>query len=112
VGTFDLRTLYTGGLKAARKHTQEANDISEKASAAIIESLDACRERDQGTIRSILADMAIYEAQLADLATQMRGLADSLVQQKIDSTLDAVRKAIQRIERMLTSVMNEDNNAR
>ncbi|MGD9697555.1 hypothetical protein [Acinetobacter sp.] len=112
MAVFDLRTLYSGGLTAAKKHIQEANDISKTVTDRVLEALDAIQENDQLVARDKLNELSHYEIQLADLSTRARGNADLIIQQKLDSTLDATRKAIQRIERILTSLMNEANNAR
>ena len=112
MAVFDLRTLYSGGLKAAKKHIQEANDISEKIAEEILETLQAVgRDAMQMDVREKLSDLSQYEAQLADLVVRGDGVMDSTVHQKMAKTLDNLRRTIQRLERILSSYMNEANNS-
>jgi len=113
MAVFDLRTIYSGNLKATRKHLEEVNQISQIVHDTIIEVFDGLLEnKEQEYVRQRIAELARYEAQLADLEIRMDGsITDSLVKSKVKATLDSVRSAQRRLERILSSLQNEANNA-
>jgi len=113
MAVFDLRTIYSGKIEVTRKELKDINRISRQVHDNIKEVFLAFLEnREQDYVRQKIAELAVHEAELSSLETEMLGSnTDSIVIEKVKMTLSAVRRAQQRLERILSSLQNEANNA-
>jgi hypothetical protein len=109
----DLRTIYTGQVKTIRKHSAELIEISKKVHDLINELFTKLlTNKEQAYVRECITQLACYEAQLSDLYVQMElSGSDSTLRNSLSEIRNSITTAQRRLERVLSSLQNEANNA-
>ena len=89
--------------------TKDVDAISIAVTNLVMKAMDAATENDQMIIRNYISDLAKYEIQVSDLTVRV-STTQVQTTQSLHKILAALKQAINRLERILMSVMNSDNN--
>lgn len=111
----DLEVLFNGTFRQVDQAYTDLVTMHETVTGIIHESMDLVADStDQEIYRQVQAHLGKLEAHMAKIAAKLAldtaYSQDSRLVQQADRLLHLIRNALRQIEKMLYSVMNQNNN--